>query len=204
VQVNVARLFAGSVVPRKSSPIKYPYQLSLSIYNVVVYIMLHKLHKRQTMLEIPVAHKSHEDAKPASQVAALPGVYGIMVTVGPTPVSKNVVLLTMIMVFDETVETSVVVPFGRLNADTMGEITGMVDVAVIVTVVVPVELMRVEVAVVVAVVVDVAVPTVTIGIAGTDKDGLYVAIVVIGTVRVAGIGVITVGEGLTPPPEQLG
>jgi hypothetical protein len=94
--------------------------------------------------------------------------------------------------------------FGRLNADTMGEITGMVDVAVIVTVVVPVELMRVEVAVVVAVVVDVAVPTVTIGIAGTDKDGLYVAIVVIGTVRVAGIGVIIVGEGLTPPPEQLG
>jgi hypothetical protein len=122
VQINVARLFAGSVVPRKSSPIKYPYQLSLSIYNVIVYIMLHKLHKRQTMLEIPVAHKSHEDAKPACQVAALPGVYGIMVTVGPIPVSKNVVLLTMIMVFDETVETSVVVPCGSAGEFVFGEI----------------------------------------------------------------------------------
>ena len=65
------------------------------------------------MLKIPVAHRSHDVATPACHVAVLPGLYGIMVTVGPTPVSKYVVLLTMIMVFDETVDICVVVPYRK-------------------------------------------------------------------------------------------
>jgi len=204
------RLFAGSVVPIPI-PVEYPYQLSYHL-QWCVYIMPHNPHKSKTMLEIPVAHRSHEVAASARQFAACPG-NGMMLALGPAPVSKNVVLLTMIMVFDETVEVSVVEPVGRLNADMIGEMTGMVDavevtvnvvVSETVNVVTPaaVEVVVVaaaadEVVVVTAAAVKVvavtttAVDVIVVVIAGVvagsavpGNGGLYGATVVSGTVRV--------------------
>jgi len=160
--------------------------------------MSHKAHNAKTMLEIPATHRSHEVAASARQFAACPlnGIMGTMVALGPDPVSRNVVLLTMIMVFDEMVEICVVEPVGTLSADTMGEMTGMVDeVELTVNVLVPT---TVEVIVVVFAVVErVVVVTIIAGIA--VGVGLMGPTVVKVAVRVDN-GVMPIVPTLAPPP----
>ena len=75
----------------------------------------YRTHIARTVLSAPVPHKSHEAITSIRPFASLlPGLNGIMVKLGPTPVCRNVELLTMTIVPVDIIDVIVVVPCARV------------------------------------------------------------------------------------------